>query len=79
MNRATHVWGEIRPLGIAIGSLIGEEIAEMVGESVRHVYKHDGLALSEFNIEFNVSILVGGQVNGEPMRLFMIYSAGNFI
>ncbi len=55
------------------------EIAELVGEAVRHVYKNDGAALNEFNIEFNVSFIVGGQINGEPMRLFMIYSAGNFI
>ena len=55
------------------------EIAELVGEAIRHVYKNDGDTLNEFNIEFNVSFIVGGQINGEAMRLFMIYAAGNFI
>jgi putative proteasome-type protease len=55
------------------------EVAELVGEAVRHVYKKDGSILEEFDIKFNVGILLGGQVQGEPMRLFMIYSAGNFI
>jgi putative proteasome-type protease len=28
---------------------------------------------------FNASFIVGGQIRGEPMRLFRIYSEGNFI
>ena len=30
-------------------------------------------------MKFDVSFLFGGQIKGERMRLFMIYSAGNFI
>jgi putative proteasome-type protease len=31
------------------------------------------------NLRMEVSFLFGGQIGTEPMRLFMIYSAGNFI
>ena len=30
-------------------------------------------------MDFNVSLLFGGQIKGEGMRLFQVYSAGNFI
>ena len=36
-------------------------------------------SLKEFGIEFNVSLIFGGQIKGEEPRLFNIYSAGNFI
>ena len=30
-------------------------------------------------IDFNASMIFGGQIKGEAMRLFLVYSAGNFI
>ena len=35
--------------------------------------------LEQSDICFNASFIVGGQVRGEPMRLFRIYAEGNFI
>ncbi len=35
--------------------------------------------LEEAGIEFNCSFLLGGQIRGEPVRLFQVYAAGNFI
>src|SRR5258707_786540 len=35
--------------------------------------------LEESNIRFNASFIVGGQIGGEPIRLFRIYAEGNFI
>ena len=55
------------------------EAAHLVGDAVREVHERDAKTLQEFNIEFNCSFLLGGQIAGEPCRLFMIYSAGNFI
>jgi putative proteasome-type protease len=46
---------------------------------VRTVHARDAKALTEFGIDFNVSIIFGGQIKGERCRLFQIYSAGNFI
>src|SRR6202008_4404215 len=33
----------------------------------------------EHQIEFNVSLILGGQIGAEPPRLFCVYAAGNFI
>ncbi|MGH8806994.1 MAG: peptidase, partial [Noviherbaspirillum sp.] len=55
------------------------EAAHIVGEAVRTVFERDAEALGEFGIDFNVSIIFGGQIKGERCRLFQIYSAGNFI
>jgi putative proteasome-type protease len=53
--------------------------AQLVGEVIRRVYHIDGPSLQEQNIAFDVSILLGGQLKGRNMRLFQVYSAGNFI
>ncbi len=53
--------------------------AHLIGEAVRRVFNVDGEALQAQNVSFDVSFLLGGQIAGGPMRLFQIYSAGNFI
>jgi putative proteasome-type protease len=53
--------------------------AQLVGETVRKVYKTDAGALQDQGIRFEVSIILGGQLRGRTMRLFQIYAAGNFI
>jgi putative proteasome-type protease len=55
------------------------EAARCVGEAVREVHRRDAGALKEFGVDFNASIILGGQIRGEEPRLFSIYSAGNFI
>jgi putative proteasome-type protease len=55
------------------------EAAQIVGEAVRTVYERDARTLREFGIDFNVSIIFGGQIQGERCRLFQVYAAGNFI
>jgi len=56
-----------------------DEAAQIVGEAVRAVYERDAKSLREFGIDFNVSLIFGGQIKGERCRLFQVYSAGNFI
>jgi putative proteasome-type protease len=53
--------------------------AQRIGRAIRHVRRLEGSALKAEEISFDVSFLFGGQIRGGPMRLFMIYSAGNFI
>ncbi|MDQ3205088.1 MAG: peptidase [Pseudomonadota bacterium] len=53
--------------------------AALIGQAVRQVNRTDGEAMREQNVTFDVSILLGGQLAGRTMRLFQIYSAGNFI
>ncbi|MCG2586775.1 proteasome-type protease [Massilia sp. TS11] len=55
------------------------EAARILGDAVRRVHERDAKALSDFGIDFNVSIMFGGQIKGERCRLFQIYAAGNFI
>jgi putative proteasome-type protease len=55
------------------------EAARHVGDCLREVHARDAGALQEFGIEFNASFILGGQIAGEPARLFQIYAAGNFI
>ena len=55
------------------------QAAQRVGRVVRHIGETESQALESAEVKFDVSFLFGGQIKGERMRLFMIYSAGNFI
>jgi putative proteasome-type protease len=55
------------------------DAARVLGAAVRHVYDRDGVALKRAGVDFNVSMVFGGQIKGEGLRLFQVYAAGNFI
>jgi len=55
------------------------DAVRVLGSAVRHVYQRDGDSLHRAGLDFNVSMIFGGQIRGEGMRLFQVYSAGNFI
>jgi putative proteasome-type protease len=55
------------------------DATRVLGSAVRRVYEQDGPSLKAAGIDFNASMIFGGQIKGEAMRLFMVYSAGNFI
>lgn len=55
------------------------EAARHVGAVLREVHARDAEALHEFGIDFNASMILGGQIAGEEQRLFHLYAAGNFI
>jgi putative proteasome-type protease len=55
------------------------EAARCVGDALRDMHTRDGEALKAQGVEFNASFIVGGQIRGEPPRLFQVYAAGNFI
>jgi putative proteasome-type protease len=55
------------------------EVAELIGNALREVRQRDGPWLTQGNIDAGASMLVGGQIRGEPQRLFHIYGEGNFI
>ena len=50
-----------------------------VSDVMRVVEERDGKHLAKSDLSFNASLIVGGQVKDEPMRLFRIYPEGNFI
>ena len=55
------------------------DATRVLGAAVRRVYETDGPALRAAGIDFNCSMIFGGQIGQEAMRLFLVYSAGNFI
>jgi putative proteasome-type protease len=55
------------------------DATRVLGAAIRRVYERDAAALKQAGVEFNVSLIFGGQITGEGMRLFQVYSAGNFI
>ncbi len=61
----------------AAGSMF--DVANLVGDALRDIEKRDGPHLGASGLKFNASFILGGQIAGEPMRLFRLYAEGNFI
>ncbi len=55
------------------------EAARVLGSAIRRVHERDADDLKHSGVDFNVAMIFGGQIKGEAMRLFQVYSAGNFI
>jgi putative proteasome-type protease len=53
------------------------DAARVVGEQVRKVADLDRAALERDEYKFNVNLILGGEVKGEPPGLFLIYPQGN--
>jgi putative proteasome-type protease len=53
------------------------DAARTIGEQVRRVSELDRAALERDEYKFNVNLILGGQVKGEPHGLFLIYPQGN--
>ena len=53
--------------------------AQRIGQAIRKVKHNEGLVLQAANVDFSVAFLLGGQIKGRGLRLFMIYPEGNFI
>ena len=69
--------------GDAATNLLGArtmfDVVRLVSDAMRDIENRDAGYLEENNIRFNASFIVGGQIGGEPIRLFRIYAEGNFI
>jgi putative proteasome-type protease len=55
------------------------DAARVLGAAVRRVYENDAPSLKQNGMDFVASFIFGGQIGDEAMRLFLVYSAGNFI
>jgi putative proteasome-type protease len=55
------------------------QAARRIGSAIRTIQTLEGKTLQAADIDHSVAFLFGGQIKGERLRLFMIYSAGNFI
>ena len=55
------------------------DIAVIVSDAVRDIERRDGEYLAKSSSPFNASFIIGGQIKGEPPRLFRTFAEGNFI
>lgn len=55
------------------------DITRYIGTKVRQVLDENRPWLQQDNIDFQCSLLVGGQLQGEAAELYLIYSQGNFL
>jgi putative proteasome-type protease len=55
------------------------DVATVVSDAVRDIERRDGKYLATSGIPFNASFIIGGQIKGEPPRLFRTFAEGNFI
>lgn len=53
--------------------------AQVTGLLMRDLVGKHGEAIEKEGASSGASIILGGQIKGQPPRLFLIYSAGNFI
>ena len=53
------------------------DAARVVGDQVRRVSDIDRAALERDEYRFNVHILLGGQIKGQPPELYLVYPQGN--
>ncbi len=55
------------------------QAAQLIGRAIRRVRAIEKDGFEAANIRFSISLLFGGQIGTGEMRLYLIYSAGNFI
>jgi putative proteasome-type protease len=55
------------------------DVAVVVSDAVREIERRDGKHLAISASPFNASFIIGGQIKGEPIRLFRTFAEGNFI
>jgi putative proteasome-type protease len=55
------------------------QAAQRIGRTIRQLHDLEATSLLANDVKFDVTFLLGGQIKGGPLRLFMIYAAGNFI
>jgi putative proteasome-type protease len=68
--------GEVRSIAGAPSMF---RVAQLVGDAVHEVNRTVGNVLHENGVPSDISLLVGGRIGTERPRLYLIYSAGNFI
>lgn len=55
------------------------EVARYIGSKLREIQNEDRPWLEKDRIDFSCSLLLGGQIKGQPPELYLIYSQGNCI
>lgn len=81
LETAIGAGGDVGPTGeqtvLTVPTLF--RLAEIVGAKMRALIDQYGPAMEKDGASSGASIIVAGQIEGEDPRLFLVYSAGNFI
>ena len=79
INEANRRAGAGEDVETILNAATFHRVAEVIGAHMREVQRtHRGI-LTEMNTDADATLLVAGQRRGGSHRLFMVYSAGNFI
>jgi len=54
-------------------------VAQLIGAAVAQIGATTGAALAREHIDNSLEMLVGGRIGDAPLKLFLIYTIGNFI
>src|SRR5580658_4212642 len=65
-----------RGQGLALAASM-YDAARVVGDQMRLVSDLDRVALERDDFKFNASFILGGQIKGQPLDLYMLYPQGN--
>jgi putative proteasome-type protease len=68
-DEAASIWGARTMFDVAV----------IVSDAVRDIEYRDAKHVATSATRFNPSFIIGGQIKGEPLRLFRTFSEGNFI
>jgi len=55
------------------------DVAGLISDATREIERRDAMQLRGHDLAFNASFIFGGQIQGEPLRLFRTYAETNFI
>src|ERR1041384_8080152 len=55
------------------------QAAQRIGKAIRAVRTAEYASMKAADVDDDVAFLLGGQIKGGKLRLYMVYSAGNFI
>lgn len=79
INVLTQRCGDADSPATIFGARTMFDVLGLVTDAMRAIENRDGGYLEANDIRFDASFIVGGQIAGEPMRLFRTYAEGNFI
>ncbi|TCO72388.1 proteasome-type protease [Rhodovulum euryhalinum] len=77
LDERTKAVDEREPSILAVPSMF--QAARLVAETLRGVIAQPGTQGQRAEGTFNATLILGGQIKGGPVRLFLIYPEGNFI
>lgn len=77
LDERTQAHDERDPSILGVPSMF--QAARMVADTLREVIAQHDAAGQQAESTFGATLILGGQIKGQPPRLFMIYPEGNFV